>query len=123
MAIYGVGSIWDGQELASSFFQSETFKLGWDEKSAEDLYSFLASLKAGDILYLKANRPGSRTIRIKGIGFVKESFIASFRGKKGRYQRLSKFFTSSGMGYPKRICYRYSSISWTFDKYSSGDGI
>ena len=82
MAIYGVGSKWNDKELAPTFFNEKTFTLGWDEENAEDLYSFLASLKAGDILYLKANRPGSRTIRVKGIGFIRENFISSFCGKK-----------------------------------------
>lgn len=82
MAIYGVGSKWNDEELAPTFFNEKTFTLGWDEENAEDLYSFLASLKAGDILYLKANRPGSRVIRVKGIGFIRESFISSFCGKK-----------------------------------------
>ena len=82
MAIYGVGSKWNDKELAPTFFNEKTFTLGWDEENAEDLYSFLASLKAGDILYLKANRPGSRIIRVKGIGFIRENFISSFCGKK-----------------------------------------
>jgi len=32
-------------------------------------------IKVGDIIYLKSNRPGSRDIRVKGIGFVTKSFI------------------------------------------------
>jgi hypothetical protein len=32
-------------------------------------------LKAGDIVYLKSNQSGSRTIRVKGIGVVTQTFI------------------------------------------------
>jgi hypothetical protein len=75
MAIYGVGSNWGGTELKDRFFHEKCFILGWNEDSAKDLYSFVGSLKAGDILYIKANQPGSRTIRVKGIGIVTKSLI------------------------------------------------
>jgi hypothetical protein len=75
MAIYGVGSNWGGTELKDRFFSEDRFILGWNEESAKDLYSFVSSLKAGDILYIKANQPGSRTIRVKGVGIVTKSFM------------------------------------------------
>ncbi len=76
MAIYGVGSNWDGKELSHVFFKEGKFILGWNEKNAEDLYSFISSLKVGDILYIKANSPGSRSIRVKGIGVVKKNLMS-----------------------------------------------
>lgn len=75
MAIYGVGSNWDGEELRDRFFAEEKFILGWNQESAKDLYAFVASLKVGDILYIKANQPGSRNIRVKGVGIVKKSLM------------------------------------------------
>ena len=75
MAIFGVGSSWDGQELKDRFFAESRFILGWNERNAQDLYSFVAALKVGDILYIKANQPGSRTIRIKGIGLVMKNLM------------------------------------------------
>ena len=75
MAIYGVGSNWSGTELKDRFFADGKFILGWNEESAKDLYAFVSSLKVGDILYIKANQPGSRTIRVKGIGIVTKSLI------------------------------------------------
>jgi len=92
MAIFGVGSIWDDDgELAPRFFETDSFILGWGKVSAEDLYSFVASLKAGDILYLKSNQPGSRTIRVKGIGLVKESFISGFDPSKEDFKNPYSF--------------------------------
>lgn len=75
MAIYGVGSNWSGEELRERFFSERRFILGWDEESANDLYAFVASLKVGDILYIKSNQPGSRTIRVKGIGIVTRNLL------------------------------------------------
>lgn len=75
MAIFGVGSKWEDEELKDQFFREEKFILGWNEASAKDLYAFVASLKVGDILYIKANAPGSRSIRVKGIGVVTRNLV------------------------------------------------
>lgn len=75
MAIFGVGSKWEDEELKDQFFSEGKFILGWNEASAKDLYAFVASLKVGDILYIKANAPGSRSIRVKGVGIVTRSLI------------------------------------------------
>ncbi len=75
MAIFGAGSNWDGVEMKNDFFKNENFVIGWDYDNAKDLYDAVSLLKAGDIVYLKANQVGSRTIRVKGIGIVTQSFI------------------------------------------------
>lgn len=80
MAVYGVGSKWDDEEVSGFFFETGRFILGWNEESAEDLYSFISSLKVGDILYIKANRPGSRSIRVKGIGIVRKNLMSCILG-------------------------------------------
>tara|TARA_B100000378_G_C18057346_1_gene414802 strand:- start:7056 stop:7508 length:453 start_codon:yes stop_codon:yes gene_type:complete len=75
MAIFGAGSNWNGSELKDDFFRNENYIIGWDISNAEDLYSQISSIKVGDIIYLKANRPGSFDIRVKGIGIVKKALI------------------------------------------------
>jgi hypothetical protein len=75
MAIFGVGSTWEGDERKEEFFADENFKIGWDYKSAKDLYDAVFLLKAGDIIYLNSSSPSSRKLRIKGIGVVTKSFI------------------------------------------------
>jgi hypothetical protein len=75
MAIYGVGSNWNGDEVREDFFDQGKFILGWNNAQANDLYSFISTLKVGDILYLKSNQPGSRIIRVKGIGIVTKNFM------------------------------------------------
>ena len=87
MAIFGAGSNWDGNEIKEDFFKNENFVIGWDINDAEDLYSQISSIKVGDIIYLKANRPGSLEIRIKGIGIVKKSLVNQLFDKK---ENLSK---------------------------------
>lgn len=75
MAIYGAGSNWDGDEIKHDFFKNKNFVIGWDINEAQDLYNLISSIKVGDIIYLKANRPGSLDIRVKGIGIVRNSFL------------------------------------------------
>lgn len=75
MAIFGAGSMWDGEEIKDDFFDDDTFVIGWDYYTAKDLYECASLLKAGDIIYLKANQAGSRSIRVKGIGIVTKSFV------------------------------------------------
>lgn len=75
MAIFGAGSNWNGAELKNDFFQNHNFVIGWDYENAKDLFNIVSLLKAGDIIYLKANQAGSRRIRVKGIGIVTKSFI------------------------------------------------
>ena len=71
MAIYGFGSTLDGEEFKDEFFNDEKIILGWNAENAQDLYSLVSRIKIGDIIYLKTNQPGGRTVKIKGIGEVK----------------------------------------------------
>lgn len=75
MAIYGAGSLWGNIEKKAVFFSENKFILGWNDECAKDLYEAIASLKTGDIIYLKSNAPGSRTIRVKGIGIIVKSVM------------------------------------------------
>lgn len=75
MAIYGAGSNWDGDEIKDDFFANNNYVIGWDINDAQDLYNMLSSVKIGDIIYLKANRPGSLDLRIKGVGIVRNSLL------------------------------------------------
>ena len=75
MAIFGAGSKFGDDEVKGTFFAQEKFILGWNEDSAKDLYEAVSHLKVGDIIYLKSNAPGSRSIRVKGIGIISKSLI------------------------------------------------
>jgi len=82
MAIFGAGSNWEGAEIKEDFFLKNNYVIGWNINDAKDLYSLISSIKIGDLIYLKANRPGSFDVRIKGIGIVKKSFIDVLFEKK-----------------------------------------
>lgn len=76
MAIFGFGSTWDNrEEKKETFFSESKAIIGWNKKTADDLYSLVASIKVGDIIYLKSNQPGSRTITVKGIGIVTKNLF------------------------------------------------
>jgi hypothetical protein len=84
MAIYGAASTRDKEDVQDEFFSDDRFTIGWNREAGADLQSCLASLKIGDIIYLKSNQAGSRTIRVKGIGIVARSFIECIQN--GEYQ-------------------------------------
>ncbi len=77
MAVFGAGSNWDGDEIKEDFFTNNNYTIGWSINDAQDLYNLISSIKVGDIIYLKANRPGSLDLRIKGIGIVKSSLLTA----------------------------------------------
>lgn len=78
MAIYGVGSNLSDSEKKDKFFKDNNFVIGWNYDNAKDLYDMVSLLKAGDIVYLKANAAGSKKITVKGIGIITQSFIHTF---------------------------------------------
>ena len=75
LAIFGFGSNWGGEEVKETFFDEEKIIIGWNDETAVDVYSLVSSLKIGDIIYLKSNQPGSRTVKVKGIGIITRNFI------------------------------------------------
>jgi len=77
MAIFGAGSKWGDDEMKDDFFRNENYVIGWNYSSAKDLYVAIAAIKVGDIIYLKANAPGSKDVRVKGIGIVTKNFMTS----------------------------------------------
>ena len=89
MAIFGAGSKWGKDELSQKFFDEEKFILGWNEDSGKDLYEVVSHLKVGDILYLKANAPGSRKIRVKGVGIVTKSVIQCITDNEYEGEKIS----------------------------------
>lgn len=89
MAIFGAGSKWDEIEKKEDFFGNENFEIGWNYSDAKDLYYAVSSIKVGDIIYLKANKVGSKIIRIKGIGIVKQTIIHAFMEKEVDIENFS----------------------------------
>lgn len=89
MAIFGAGSNWEGEEMKDEFFENQNYVIGWSYDDSKDLYDIISVLKAGDIIYLKSNQSGSRTLRIKGIGVVCQSLLHNFFDAQINRENLS----------------------------------
>lgn len=99
MAIFGAGSKWNGKEIKNKLFANDNYLIGWDIIQAEDLYTLISTIKVGDIIYLKSNRPGSLNLRIKGLGIVTQSLIQTLFHKeinlannRGNFELQVKWF-------------------------------
>ncbi len=75
MAILGASSNWDGVEKKDDFLNYDNFIIGWDYNHAKDLYDAVSLLKTGDIVYLKDNQISSRTVIVKCICIITQSFV------------------------------------------------
>lgn len=75
MAIFAVGANYDGNDVSSQFIAHRMAGVGWDFESAPELHQLIASLKVGDIVYIKAFPPGSPDIFVKAIGFVADGIL------------------------------------------------
>ncbi|HEX3912346.1 MAG TPA: hypothetical protein VHW71_02465 [Steroidobacteraceae bacterium] len=73
MAIFAVGANYDGDDVSPQFIAQGVAGVGWDHASAPELHQLMASLKVGDIVYIKAYAPSSPDIIVKGIGFIRDA--------------------------------------------------
>lgn len=69
MAIFGIDAYYD-EDMSQKFIENSIAGLGWDEFNAPELFQYVASLKVGDIVYLKSCPPSSKDIHVKAIGFI-----------------------------------------------------
>ncbi len=77
MAIYGIGSYYEGTtDVSAQFISRGAACVGWDQEAAPALHALLRHVKTGDILYIKSFPPG-RKLTVKAIGIVKEDEIRS----------------------------------------------
>lgn len=69
MAIFGIGAYY-GEDVSAKFINHAIAGPGWSQGEAPELFQYIASLKVGDIVYIKSCSAGSKDIHVKGIGFV-----------------------------------------------------
>jgi hypothetical protein len=72
MAIYAIGANYEKVDVSKKFIKQSIAGPGWSEKDAPELKQFIASLKVGDIIYIKSFSASSDYIFIKAIGFIEE---------------------------------------------------
>jgi len=75
MAVYGIGA-YHGYDVSGDFKDNDVVGTGWDYKTAPDLHAYFEILEPGDVVYLKAKRPGE-PVTVKGIGLINGSDIIS----------------------------------------------
>jgi hypothetical protein len=76
MAIYGIGAHYnDDGDVSSDFISNNLAGVGWGVAAAPELHKFIASLKVGDIIYIKAASPRSPDIIVKGIGIIRDDVL------------------------------------------------
>jgi len=86
MAIYGVGAYHES-DISSEFITNEVIFLGWGPNDAPGLHQWLASLRVGDIVYIKAFPPGAHEIKVRGIGLITSSEVVQHNNCAGRRVR------------------------------------
>lgn len=74
MAIYGIGAYYD-EDVSSDFITHNLAGTGWSFADAPELHKFIASLKIGDIIYIKAASPSSPDIIVRGIGIIRDDVL------------------------------------------------
>ncbi len=73
MAVFGVGAYYE-EDVSQDFINNGIVGTGWSETDAPELEEYFKSLKAGDIVYIKAAF-GGNDITIKAIGIIKDNIV------------------------------------------------
>ena len=84
MAIYGIGAFYDGStDVSQDFIANGLAGVGWPRNEAPELHRFIASLKVGDIIYIKAAPLSNSDIRVRAIGFVEDNDLLDREASNG----------------------------------------
>lgn len=76
MAVYGIGATYEGTEDQSeNFIHNDVACVGWEPLDAPAAHAQMASVKLGDIFFIKSYAP-SAGLHIKAVGIVTD---ATFR--------------------------------------------
>jgi len=100
MAIYGIGAYYDGDDVSQEFIDNNLIGTGWTITDAPELHVYFATLKVGDILYIKAAFGGA-DITVKAIGVITDNIILTSKhhhlteiGRNVRWLNTTKFIIS-----------------------------
>jgi hypothetical protein len=73
MAVFGIGAYYD-KDVSQDFIRNGIVGVGWNEIDAPELEEYFKSLKAGDVVYIKAAF-GGNDITVKAIGIIEDNVI------------------------------------------------
>lgn len=74
MAIYGIGAFYE-EDMSQEFIANNLAGVGWNSSEAPELHKFIASLKVGDIIYIKSFSPKSPDIIVRAIGIIRDNTL------------------------------------------------
>jgi len=86
MAIYGIGANYEGDDVSGEFIKNNLAGVGWNVAHAPELHQFIASLKVGDIIYIKSYSPSSPDIIVRGIGIIRDATLLTAATTSGLVQ-------------------------------------
>jgi hypothetical protein len=69
MSIYGIGAFYEN-DVSKEFIKHNVIGCGWSISDAPEIHQFVASLKVGDIVYIKSFSPNSVDLFVKAIGII-----------------------------------------------------
>lgn len=74
MAIFGIGALYDRDDVSGDFIQQGCACVGWSEDDAPPAHAILRQLRAGDIIFIKSFAP-QVGLTIKAVGIVTEGRV------------------------------------------------
>jgi len=74
MAIFGIGAMYDRDDVSGKFIAQGCACVGWDEKDAPPVHGILHKVRTGDVIFIKAFAPQVGLI-IKAVGIVMEGKV------------------------------------------------
>lgn len=74
MAVWGIGAYFPAQDkdMSQEFYDKGEIIIGYSEEDHPDYYRLLRTIKAGDIVFIKARHKTSKYLRVKAIGIATE---------------------------------------------------
>ena len=78
MAIFGIGAMYD-KDVTDVFVDNSVACIGWSYDDAPALHNMMASMKVGDIVYIKSHPP-DLGLTIKAIGIVTDNKVMAIEG-------------------------------------------
>lgn len=101
MAIYGIGAYYD-KDVSSDFITHNLAGVGWSFVDAPELHKFIASIKVGDIIYIKAASPSSPDIIVRGIGIIRDDVLLTARPLRAWSKLAATWFGSLRRSFASR---------------------
>ena len=74
MAIFGIGALYDQEDVMGRFLSDGVACVGWPENEAPPAHSILRSLRTGDIIFIKSYSPGAGLF-VKVVGLVTDGLV------------------------------------------------